>query len=459
MHIERARLEAFLAHLERMAGGDSGIDLPLSPHHDELDAIAHGVNVLADELRWTHERIARGERRRAADLVDAKERAEQSSEEKSVFLRTASHEIRTPIAAILGIADQLADSSLSDVDRALVDRLRENGRALLSLVGNVLDLSRLDADKISLTVEPVAPVELIRDVVRSVEGDVRGKGLSVSVTSEVPPSLTIQADRVRLRQILVNMIANAVKFTSRGGLDVTVRTERCDDTGRLTIDVTDSGIGIDAGQQQYLFEPFGQADASIVRVHGGTGLGLALSSRLAERLGGSLTLHWSQPGRGSTFRLTLDASAAVTGARITPPPAIVSPPSATEPLDGIRVLLADDHPDLRQAIGRSLEVLGASIAYAHDGREAVRKAKTGGFDVVVMDLLMPLLTGLEATRALRADGCAIPVIAISADAAPEMHAAATAAGCNALVSKPFDPSELTEAIRVVVQGALGASGD
>jgi signal transduction histidine kinase/FixJ family two-component response regulator len=444
------RVEALLARLERMAGGDGETELPLSPAHDELDAIAHCVNVIADELRWMHARMAEAERRRASELLEAKERAERANEAKSVFLRTASHEIRTPIAAILAIAEQLARGDLSPEQGALVSPLRDNGRALLSLVGNVLDLSRLDADRMSLTTERVSPLELTREVVRSVEADARRKSVIVCVESTVAPSLTIETDGARLRQILVNLVANAVKFTPRGEILIELGIETIDGERGITIDVTDPGIGIDAGQRQHLFEPFGQANASIEHVYGGTGLGLALSARLAERLRGRLELRWTEPGRGSRFRLTLDASTAEeTSSAARAPRPTDQPTSDSDALEGVRVLVADDHFDLRRAIGHSLRAYGAAIAYARDGREAVEKGKSGQVDVVVMDLLMPVLNGLEATRALRAAGCTVPVIGISADAAPEMRAASVDAGCNALLSKPFDPSELVESIRFV----------
>ena len=447
LSFERSRIVQLLARLERMAAGDP-TRLPLSKARDELDAIAHGVNVLADEVQWTNARISDAERKRAAELQRQKEQAERANETKSVFLRTASHEIRTPIAAILGIADQLAFSGLSEDDQVLVERLRENSRALLALVGNVLDLSRLEADKIALTVDRFSPLELVTEVVKSIEADARVKKLPIHIDSVLPASMTIATDRGRLRQILVNVVANAVKFTARGEVRIVLRSEQFDDVRRLTVDVTDSGIGIDASQRHYLFEPFGQANSSIARAHGGTGLGLALSSRLAERLGGSLVLHRSEPGKGSTFRLTL-ATAVVSDALVDgakPPEPEAQAPLA---LQGVRVLLADDHPDLRRAIGHSLQMDGATITFAKDGSEAVAIAKAGAFDVVLMDLLMPVMSGLQATRQLRKDGFSAPVISISADASPEIQAASLAAGCNAHLAKPFGSSDLADSIIAV----------
>jgi signal transduction histidine kinase len=421
------RVPALLERLERMASGDSSEMIPLSPERDDLDAIACGINVLADELRWANAR---------------------ASEAKTVFLRTASHEIRTPIASILGIADLLAYDHVTDADRAdLVARLRANCRALLSLVANVLDLSRIEADKIVLTYEPVSPLELVQDVVRSLEQDARAKGVAVRIEFEMSSSTTISTDRLRLRQILVNVIANAVKFTPSGEIRISLRIHRAADAECLTIDVADTGIGIAPQQIPRLFEPFGQAD-TVARVHGGTGLGLALSRRLAEQLGGALALVSSEVGRGTTFRITVDthSTRAADGNRDAPRDASRRP-TGVPVLSGLRLLLAEDHPDLRLAIGRALGLEGSLLEYASDGRQAIAMAQQSTYDVIVMDVLMPSLNGLDATRALRAAGCRVPVIAISADATPGARTAAIDAGCNAFLCKPFDAGDLVAAIR------------
>lgn len=447
---ERARVDALLATIEEMAGGDKSRKLALSSRGDQLDAVAHAVNVLADELQYMYARMTEAEHRVAEDLRLSRDAAERANEAKSVFLRTASHEIRTPIAAILGIADLLALGGVSDEDRAdLVERLRGNSRALLSLVGNVLDLSRLDADKLAFSLEPVAPVELLREVVNSFEAETRRKALDVRVETEMPEALMIETDRLRLRQVLVNLIGNAVKFTSSGGVRIAVRLSCDTGQNQLTIDVADSGMGIPADQRRFLFVPFGQADASIVRLHGGSGLGLALSRRLVEQLGGALTLLHTEPGIGSTFRLSLTARLVESPN----PGALVAAARApqTRALAGVRILLADDNADLRLAIGRSLRVDGASVDYACNGREALAMARSGTFDVVLMDVLMPLMNGLDATRSLRAEGNPVAIIALSADAAPEMRTASIVAGCSTYICKPFDSRDLVSAIRFLLR--------
>ena len=458
---ERDRIYALLDGLESMAGGDVRSTVRISPARDELDALAFGINALADELRFANARMNEAERRTAEEWLRAKERAERANEAKSVFLRTASHEIRTPIAAILGIADLLAIGSESDEDRAdLVDRLRANSRALLTLVSNVLDLSRLEADKIELSIESVSLLDLLSEVVHSLEAESRKKRLSVRIETTATAAVSIDTDRMRLRQILVNLVANAVKFTARGGVVVALREERIGVERRITIDVSDTGIGIDVNQREHLFEPFGQADPSVARAFGGSGLGLALSSRLAEQLGGRLVLLASEPGRGSIFRLTLETlhtDAIIAGGHNVDARNGREAPKRV--LDGLRILLGEDNADLQLAIGRSLTIDGASVSYASNGHEVIEMACADVFDVVLLDIVMPVMNGLQAARVLRERGLRTPIIAISADASPDTLAASIDAGCNTHLCKPFEPTDLTASIRFLRREALESVAD
>jgi signal transduction histidine kinase len=455
----RERIAALLVLLEQMAAGDTDRKLPISPLRDELDAIAFGVNVLVGELRWASARLTQAEQRQTAELHRAKDEAERANEAKSVFLRNASHEIRTPISAILGIADLLALPDLTDRERLdVVTRLRANGEALLSLVGNILDLSRLDAGKIALAEEPVSPLELVREVLKSLEPEASRKNVSFRFDVEADANPTIETDRQRLRQILINVVANAVKFTASGSVRVSLRTmPSSDGVAHLAIDVADTGVGIAPDRHEHLFEPFEQADLSIARTHGGTGLGLALSRRLAEQLGGTLGLLQSAPGRGSTFRVTLR------GRRVEPVRAEFSSasltPSANIPtsvLDGVRILVAEDHADMQLAISRILKAVGASVECAYDGREAVAMAMSRTFDIVLMDVRMARWDGLEATRLLRSEGCRFPIVALSAFATTDLQAACLDAGCNAYLAKPFRLDELIASIRLLVSDGPGS---
>jgi signal transduction histidine kinase len=438
LEFQRGRVAELLAVLELMAAGDTQKRLKISDRHDELDAIAHAVNVLVGELGWATSRVLEAHEERA----DAAERANAS---KGIFLRNISHEIRTPISAMVGIADLLASPTLSEQDRSeLVRRLQANGLAVLSLLTDLLDLARLDADRIVLTPESVEVVDLVREVLASVEIESRAKGLDlrVDVTGEALGS--IQTDRYRLRQILVNLITNAVKFTEAGSIVVSVRVQHSFDGDEWTIDITDTGIGIAADQHARLFEPFEQGSASIGRVYGGSGLGLALSRRLAEQLGGALTLLFSVPGQGTSFRLALKPL------HVSPRPAPdhtgQTSDRAAISIKGLRILLAEDHRDLHMAMRRSLEEKGARVESAYDGREAMAKAMASSFDVVAMDLRMPHMSGLQVARELRRQGYRVPIIALTADPATLSREEALRAGCNACLSKPFRLDDLIAAI-------------
>ncbi|HVZ24075.1 MAG TPA: response regulator [Vicinamibacterales bacterium] len=433
-----ARIADFLKTLEMMAAGDLEKRLPISGRHDEFDAIAYGINVLVGELAWATARIVEAQEERAAA-------AERASNAKNVFLRNMSHEIRTPIAAMLSIAELLASRTLTQKDHAdLVQRLQANGQAVMSLLDDLLDLARLDAHKMVFNPEPVSVIDVVRDVLSSVEIESRAKNLEIRVDVTEDAFGVIRTDRYRLRQILVNLVANAVKFTDAGGIVVSMRaSESAAGGAQWTIDIADTGVGIAPEEQAHVFELFEQANASITRAYGGNGLGLAISRKLAEQLGGSLVLLRSALGEGTTFRLTLK-------------PLIAPPrpePLEPEPLNagsiaGVRILLAEDHRDMHHSLRTSLEGAGATVESALDGREALARALSMPFDVVLMDLRMPNMDGLQATRALRRQGCAVPVIALTADPATLRRAEAIEAGCDACLSKPFKVDDLIASIRL-----------
>ena len=435
------RIAGLLQVLEVMAAGDTHRRLPISVRHDELDAIAHGINVLVGELGWTTERVLEAQTERAVT-------AERANDSKNIFLRNMSHEIRTPITAMLGFADLLASDGLGPQDRPeLLRRLQANGLAVLSLLDDLLDLARLDAHRIVLHPESVTVAEVVREVMASLEIDSRVKGLQTQVDASPEALGPVHTDRYRLRQILANVLANAVKFTDAGGISVVMRVMRETDDERWTIDVTDTGIGMAADQHARVFEPFEQANNSITRVYGGSGLGLALSRRLAEQLGGGLALLRSAPGEGSTFRLTLRPLQTASK----PEPARASDHEAGGPdagaIAGLHILLAEDHRDLHLAVRQFLERAGATVESAYDGRQAIAIAASATFDVVLMDLRMPKMDGFQATRTLRSQGCVLPIIALTADPTTMYHEEALEAGCDACLAKPFKLADLTAAIR------------
>jgi two-component system, sensor histidine kinase len=424
------RLEALLAGLERMAGGETDVRLPISDGYDALDAIAYGTMVVEGERRFANDQ-----------LRVAKEEAERANQAKSVFLRNMSHEIRTPIAAIVGLSAMLADPGMSELERGeLVGRIRKNGDALLRLVEDVLDLSKVESGRLRFDTETVSPLEVLADVLKSLEPETRAKGLRITVSAPGGGIEPIGSDRARLRQILLNVVGNAVKFTDIGEIRVAANIEGKGTSRWVTVDVTDTGIGIGAQERLTLFQAFMQAPGGQHR-YGGAGLGLMLSKRLAQGLGGDLSLRSSSPGQGSTFRVAIAAPPPPT------PAAIDSAAAAPRPLAGKHVLVAEDNSDISFAIVRLLELQGARVVLAIDGHEAIDKAKAERFDAVIMDVRMPGLDGLEATRRLRMAGHRMPILALTADAVPEQRAECLAAGCDDYLSKPFDPDKLIEAVR------------
>ena len=307
------RVAEFLKVLEQMAAGDTRQRLTISDRHDELDALAHGVNVLVGELGWTTARAVEAQEERAVS-------AERANVSKNIFLRNMSHEIRTPITAMLGFADLLASDDLAHQNRPeLLRRLQANGLAVLSLLDDLLDLAKLDAHKIVLNPELVSAVELVHEVFASLEIDSQAKGLEMRVEATHEALGPLRTDRYRLRQILVNIVANAVKFTRAGRIVVALSAMRDAGGERWTVDITDTGIGIAADRQPYLFEPFEQMNASIARVYGGNGLGLALSTKTGRaarrftrsaaqrtRRGDGLSPHVETSGDAAERRIQVD---------------------------------------------------------------------------------------------------------------------------------------------------------
>ena len=431
---EARRIADLLDALEQMAGGDHARRAPISTAHDELDALAHAVNVLVGELQYA-----------SADLRESKERAEEANRAKTLFLRNVSHEIRTPLSAILGMAQLLRAKDLaSDRRDDLEGRILANGRQLLGLVDELLDLSKIESGKIDFDLQPVSARTAAADVLAVLEPQANEKGLQLWLDLAPLEQHVVLADPKRLRQILMNVVGNAVKFTERGEIRVRLSEEPPE---RLQVDVSDTGIGLSPEQAELLFEPFAQADPSIARRFGGTGLGLALSRRLAREMGGELRVKDGAPGHGTTVRLTL-----VRGTQAPPrsSPRVAAGEVAAE-LSGLRLLLAEDNEDIRFAMSMLLTSMGAEVLEASDGSEAVAICQREPVGLVLMDVRMPRLDGLEATRELRKQGVRVPIIALTADAVLKHRQECLAAGCSAHVAKPVDFDRLIAVIRELWQ--------
>ena len=414
---------------------------------------------------WQQQRKL-AEAERARTLVAA----ENANRAKSEFLANMSHEIRTPMTAILGFAELL----LSDVEKPAnahaAQTIKRNGELLLEIINDILDLSKIEAGKFDVDPQPCSPRQVVADVVTLMRVRADAKKLPLEVEFEGPIPATVSTDPLRLRQVLINLVGNALKFTKAGRVFIATRLIDGDsDAPSLQFDVVDTGIGLTAEQIDGLFLPFSQADSSTTRNYGGTGLGLTISRRLAKMLGGDITVE-SVYGRGSRFRLTI-ATGPLTGVELVEDTvqcevpqlpadqAPATPVAAPVVRLNCRVLLVEDGPDNRRLTSYILIKAGAEVAFAEDGREAVEKALAAQpgfgrrhgevrepFDLILMDMQMPVMDGYEATSRLRQEGYRGPIVALTAHAMRHDRDKCFEAGCDAFVSKPVDRQTLLEIV-------------
>jgi signal transduction histidine kinase/HPt (histidine-containing phosphotransfer) domain-containing protein/ActR/RegA family two-component response regulator len=429
------------------------------------EAVARARAVLASRSR---EELFAGLEASNEALARASAEAQQASAAKARFLAHMSHEIRTPMNAILGMNRLALGTELTPLQRGYLEKVEASSRHLLAIVDDVLDVSKIEAGKVVLESEDLVLERVLDDVTTLAGGACADKGLwlRVELAADVPG--TVQGDALRLRQVLVNLVTNAVKFTERGGVTVSVAATPAPD-GRigLRFAVRDTGIGLDEAQRRRLFQAFAQADPTIARRYGGTGLGLAICKSLVELMEGEIGVE-SRPGAGSTFWFT--ARFGPTEAQATDPSAAraaprVPPPAAPPALDaGARILLVEDHRLNQEVAIGLLEELGLRATVVADGQLALDALRSRPFDLVLMDVQMPVMDGLTATRRLRADPAlrALPVIAMTAGALAADREDCLAAGMNDVVTKPIDPDDLRRALaRWLVRrdGAGPAAGE
>jgi PAS domain S-box-containing protein len=390
-----------------------------------------------------------------AELREKTKQAELATRAKSEFLANMSHEIRTPMTAILGYTDLLMDDSLSAADRkTFLTTVQRNGEHLLQLINDILDLSKIEAGKMVMDLGPCHLPSMVADVASMMRprAEQRGNTLEVSYTGPLPE--TIHTDGNRIRQVLVNLVGNAVKFTENGSIRIGVwlLPQWRSDQSAVSVEVTDTGIGIRQEALPNLFQPFTQGEISTTRKYGGTGLGLAISRQIVTTLGGELTVR-STLGEGSTFTVTIPTGD-IAGVNLlqSPGEVICEEKAGTSwtpvagALAGARILLAEDSIDNQRLLRTVLGNAGAEVEVVENGRLAVERAQAGDFDVLLMDVNMPEMDGYEATRRLRHGGYQRPILALTANAMSGDCEDCLAAGCDAHLAKPIDRKQLILAV-------------
>jgi signal transduction histidine kinase/ActR/RegA family two-component response regulator/HPt (histidine-containing phosphotransfer) domain-containing protein len=377
------------------------------------------------------------------ELQTARAKADDTTRAKSEFLANMSHEIRTPLTTIIGFSETLVDTDLTSKDRQRAVRAIQNsGKHLYDIINDVLDISKIEAGKLEMESIAVSPIDLVKDTVCIVEQKATERGLQILTEFDVPLPKTITTDPTRLKQILLNLCGNAVKFTQSGSITIGLGFKP--QSRQMIFTVTDTGIGMTREQANKVFAPFHQADKSTTRYYGGTGLGLSISKQLAQRLGGDVTCS-SEVGKGTRFTVSVSVGDRLPQEWIrevnvdTDYCATPVKPAATPKLCG-RVLLAEDTPDIQALIIMLLEKAGLEVVAVDNGADAVHQALRNRYDLLVMDMQMPVMDGLAAIQQLRESGIEQPVVALTANATQEDKNRCLDAGADNFVAKPVDVS-------------------
>ncbi len=381
------------------------------------------------------------------NLLKARDAAEKANAAKSEFLAHISHEIRTPMTAIMSLTDLALTTDLNDVQREYLSKTKSSGNLLLGIINDILDLSQMEAGKFVLVNAPFDLLGVLRQVSHVVEDTCSLKGLryQVEVAQDVP--LALQGDAQRIAQALLNMVGNAVKFTEQGHIDVRVTRLGGDDSGaHLEFSVKDTGVGVDPAFQASAFEGFARGDNALTRSHSGTGLGLAITKRLANSMGGDVGVK-SALGQGATFWFTVRVAVASSAMR-NPQNPHLSDPEWKATLKGKKVLVVDDNPTLSKILIQLLTLVGIEVETAENGLEALRILEASSFQLILMDMQMPIMNGLEATKVIRQNVALqdLPIIALTAGGFEKDRDQYLQAGMNDYLSKPFHYEELLDVL-------------
>jgi len=407
-------------------------------------------------LRIGFHRDISGRKAAQAAITAARDEAEAANTAKSEFLAAMSHEIRTPLNGVLGMAAALEFTTLSSEQRRMLATINESGQVLMTLLSDILDLSKIEAGKLVLESTPFDVSSSVQAVARLFEETATQKGLTYDVEVAQAARGWFVGDPTRYRQVLQNLVSNALKFTERGSVRISLEAEPAPNGEmHLKTTVTDSGIGISQKAGKRLFQKFSQADASTTRRYGGTGLGLAISQQLVAALGGEIGMQ-SEPGSGASFWFTLPMARAESRQKAEAAPAA----RKIERRSTVRILAAEDNRTNQLVLGALLAQADVEVVFVDDGAQAVEAAGTQDFDLILMDVQMPVMDGITAAGLIRAmDGARgqVPIVAVTADAMPEQVAKCLAGGIDAHISKPLRPEQLFLAIDEALSRPRGAA--
>ena len=413
----------------------------------EIKSVWNATEIMLDRIR-IREMELNENHKMAQKALEDKIEAESANKTKSMFLANMSHEIRTPLTAIIGFADALEDSKITQKNREKArNTIVRNGRHLLGIINDILDLSKIESGKLEIEKITISPLQLITDVESVFESQITKNGLDFIVNYQFPIPKNIVSDPTRIRQILFNLLSNANKFTEDGSVELDMKYS--ENNNQIKITVKDTGIGLSSEQAERIFSPFSQADVSTTRKFGGTGLGLTISRRLAQLLGGDLEV-FSNTNQGSEFVLTLDAGDVdemyTKLSQHQGEVAVADKELNVSELTGT-ILIAEDTKDIQELVSFYLESTSVNVIFANNGQEAVNIAFEKDFDLILMDMQMPVLDGLSATKRLRELNFKKPIIALTANAMKEDRDKYDALGMNDFIAKPIDKKRLFSTLK------------